>query len=186
MDMMTLSGAGELTRVLDEVGGDDAARAFVEELLQGLASADNESGAKATALGRARWLAGRSAGDAVADALSLGFALEAALASRGLDEAGQAAVRRLVVQAAPRVADGHEEARRTRRDHWLSYLSHEMRNSLNTLVNSLWVLRNAEQPKQQARISDMADRAVKKLEHQVREMRELEDRSRGPAPGKPD
>jgi signal transduction histidine kinase len=76
-------------------------------------------------------------------------------------------------------------ASRGRRDRWLSYFSHEMRNSLNTLVNANWVIRNAD-GRPAAKICDMTDRAVKKLEDLVKGFRDLEAQVQKPAPGRAD
>lgn len=92
-----------------------------------------------------------------------------------LDEEGTARLRRLVDRAAIEVARAVEAGRSGRRSAWLSFLSHELKNPLNTIVNALWLLRerSVEGP-QAARFIELAERAVKKLEERIRDLKALD------------
>src|SRR5450631_425917 len=57
-----------------------------------------------------------------------------------LDAAGVARLRQLVDRAATEVARGIEAGRTSRRGAWLSFLSHELKNPLNTMLNALWLI----------------------------------------------
>ena len=102
-----------------------------------------------------------------------------------LDSAARRRLRILSDEAVARALEAFCQAQKSRRDRWLSYFAHEMRNSLNTLVNAHWILRNGE-GKNTAKVSDMAERAVRKLEAYVKEFRELDAQAQKPAPGRPD
>jgi signal transduction histidine kinase len=99
-----------------------------------------------------------------------------------LDGAGVARLRMLVDRAAIDVARNIESGRTTRRGAWLSFLAHELKNPLNTILNALWLLkeRGGDAP-QAARFIELAERAVKKLEERIRELKTL-DQSLGALP----
>jgi signal transduction histidine kinase len=101
-----------------------------------------------------------------------------------LDGAGVARLRVLVDRAAIDVARGIESGRSTRRGAWLSFLGHELKNPLNTILNALWLLkeRGADAP-QAARFIELAERAVKKLEERIRELKTLDQSLGGLPPG---
>lgn len=101
-----------------------------------------------------------------------------------LDVAGVARLRALVDRAAIEVARGIESGRSTRRGAWLSFLSHELKNPLNTILNALWLLkeRGADAP-QAARFIELAERAVKKLEERIRELKSLDQQLSALPPG---
>jgi signal transduction histidine kinase len=92
-----------------------------------------------------------------------------------LDAAGLQRLKRLVDRAAVEVARAIEGGRGARRGAWLSYLSHELKNPLNTMLNALWLLRErgADAP-QAARFLELAERAVKRLEERIRDVRALD------------
>jgi signal transduction histidine kinase len=168
-----------------------ASRGLLEELFEELARGTDPVGQpvlhKAVAFGQEWFLADSSASDLLREVNRLGRGLEESLAERGLiDDAQRQRLRLLAELAAVRALDAHDEGRKGRRDRWLSFFAHEMRNSLNTLVNAAWILRNSENPSQTQRICDMADRAIKRLEEKIKDMRELEAAVAKPAPGKPD
>ena len=60
-----------------------------------------------------------------------------------LDAAGVARLRQLVDRAAVEVARAIEGGRSGRRGAWLSFLAHELKNPLNTMLNALWLLARA-------------------------------------------
>ncbi|MGZ3408206.1 MAG: histidine kinase dimerization/phospho-acceptor domain-containing protein, partial [Polyangia bacterium] len=92
-----------------------------------------------------------------------------------LDAAGVVRLRQLVDRAAIEVARAIESGRSTRRGAWLSFLSHELKNPLNTILNALWLLkeRGADAP-QAARFIELSERAVKKLEERIRDLKTLD------------
>ncbi len=67
----------------------------------------------------------------------------------------------------------HEQRLSGRRDAWLAFYAHEMRNALNTMMNAIWLLRQGEGT-QVPRICEIADRALGRLESQINETRRLE------------
>jgi len=102
----------------------------------------------------------------------------------GFDAAGARRLGALVDEAAVRAAAAVEQARRTKRQQWLSYLVHELKNPLNTVLNALWLLREkGSDPKQATRFLDLAERAVKRLESRCRDVRELDEDLLTPPPG---
>jgi signal transduction histidine kinase len=101
-----------------------------------------------------------------------------------LDPAGARRLGALVDEAAARTAAAVEQARRAKRQQWLSYLVHELKNPLNTVLNALWLLREkGSDPKQAARFLELAERAVKRLEGRCRDVRELDEDLLHPPPG---
>jgi signal transduction histidine kinase len=113
---------------------------------------------------------------AVDKVLRAGRALaEVAEGTDRLDTAGVARLRALVDRAAVDVARSIEQGRGGRRAAWLSFLSHELKNPLNTMLNALWLLRErGADGVQAARFIELAERAVKKLEERVRELKALD------------
>jgi hypothetical protein len=95
------------------------------------------------------------------------------------------ALRAAIDDAAARALETFETAKRGRRDRWLSYFAHEMRNALNTLVNAQWILKNGDSKKAD-RVFDMSERAIRRLEASIKEFRELEEHTLKPAPNRPD
>jgi signal transduction histidine kinase len=92
---------------------------------------------------------------------------------------------RLVDQTAFELAVAVERGRRARRQAWLSFLVHELKNPLNTVLNALWLLRQRAggDPKQLSRFLELAERAVKRLENRTRDVRELDEELLHPPPG---
>jgi signal transduction histidine kinase len=171
------------SHILDGALASPTARGFVEDILEAFGGAEVEY-LRAQALG-SEWHA--SGGQDVAalwrELARLGRAVEEALAERCSDEADSRRLRVAIDEATAHALAAFGEARRARRDRWLSFLSHEMRNALNTLVNANWIIRNAE-GRPPAKICDMTDRAVRKLEGLVKELRDLENQVVKPAPGR--
>jgi len=122
---------------------------------------------------------------AVEQVLRAGRALiEIGEGTERLDAAGVARLRQLVDRAAVEVARGIESGRTGRRGAWLSFLSHELKNPLNTMLNALWLLRErgADAP-QAARFIELAERAVKKLEERIRDLKALDQQLGALPPG---
>jgi signal transduction histidine kinase len=101
-----------------------------------------------------------------------------------LDAASVARLRALVDRAAVEIVRAIESGRGSRRTAWLSFLSHELKNPLNTMLNALWLLRErgADAP-QAGRFIELAERAVKKLEDRIRELRGLDQSLANLPPG---
>src|SRR5262249_20249055 len=161
------------------------ARAYLEELFTAHVAEPGEW-PRAAALGTEWHLAGGEMSALVRVTTGLGRGLEGALEERGeLDDVARRKLRLLADEAVARALEAFCQAQKSPRDRWLSYSAHEMRNSLNTLVNAHWILRNGE-GKNTSKVSDMAERAVRKLEAYVKEFRELDTQAQKPAPGRPD
>jgi len=173
------------TDILDGAFSSPTARGFVEDVLESYGGAEID-------FSRSRGMGGdwHAAGGNDVSALwrelaRLGRAVEEGLVGRCETTSDQKRLRVAIEEATAHVLDGFASASRGRRDRWLSYFSHEMRNSLNTLVNANWVIRNAD-GRPAAKICDMTDRAVKKLEDLVKGFRDLEAQVQKPAPGRAD
>jgi signal transduction histidine kinase len=122
---------------------------------------------------------------AVERVLRAGRALvEIADGTERLDAAGVQRLGQLVDKAAVDVARAIETGCSARRGAWLSFLSHELKNPLNTMLNALWLLRErgADAP-QAARFIELAERAVKKLEERIRELKGLDQQLGSLPPG---
>jgi signal transduction histidine kinase len=122
---------------------------------------------------------------AVDRVLRAGRALvEIADGTERLDASGVQRLRQLVDKAAVEVARAIESGRTGRRGAWLSFLSHELKNPLNTMLNALWLLRErgADAP-QAARFIELAERAVKKLEERIRDLKSLDQQLSSLPPG---
>jgi signal transduction histidine kinase len=90
----------------------------------------------------------------------------------------------LVDAAALKVVEALERARRQRRQAWLGFLAHEFKNPLNTVLNALWLLRErGSDTKQAARFIELGERAVRRLEARILDMRSLDEQLRVPPPG---
>ncbi len=128
---------------------------------------------------------GCAASSAVREVLRLGRALvEQGEDSGRLDAAGARRLGALVDEAAAQVAESIEAARRGRRQAWLSFLVHEVKNPLNTVLNALWLLREkGSDPVQAARFIELAERAVKRLEQRAKDVRQLDETLTNPPPG---
>ena len=101
-----------------------------------------------------------------------------------LDAVGARRLGALIDEAAARIAAAVEHARRGRRQTWLAYLVHELKNPLNTVLNALWLLREkGSDPQQAARFLELAERAVRRLEVRTRDVRELDEQLMTPPPG---
>jgi signal transduction histidine kinase len=163
----------------------ETSRGFIDDVLEALTS-DEHSFERAVALG-VEWHA--RAGDLVGlsrELARLGGLIDGALEQRSPPTAADRRRCRAVIdEASARTFEAFASASRGRRDRWLSYYAHEMRNALNTLVNAQWILRNGE-GKGSARVFDMAERAVRRIETIVKEFRDLEAQSTQSAPGRPD
>ena len=128
---------------------------------------------------------GQPASVAVGHVLLGGRALVELGEGAGLvDAAGARRLQALVDEAAVQVAAGVEKARRGRRAQWLSYLAHELKNPLNTILNALWLLRQrGGDAKNAGRFVELAERAVKRIEGRIADMRGLDERLLAAPPG---
>jgi signal transduction histidine kinase len=139
----------------------------------------------ADAIGAAYVARAQAGSKAVADVLLGGRALvELVEGSKGVDAAGARRLQALVDEAAVRVASAVEKARRARRGQWLSFLAHELKNPLNTILNALWLLRErGGDKKTSARFVELAERAVKRIEGRIADMRALDEQLVAAPPG---
>jgi signal transduction histidine kinase len=171
--------------ILEGAPASPTARGFVEDILEAFGGGE-VAFARAQALG-AEWHAqgGHDVAALWRELARLARAVEDALDPRFPEAADRRRLRAAVDEATGHALAAFGAARRARRDRWLSYFAHEMRNSLNTMVNANWIVRNAE-GRPPAKICDMTDRAVRKLEGLVKELRDLENQAAKPAPGRQD
>ena len=88
----------------------------------------------------------------------------------------------LIEEAVAEAASAWERARELRRDAWLSFLTHEMKNPLNTVLNALWLLREHPDAPNTTRFLDLADRGVRRIEATLKELRDLHGKAAAPAP----
>lgn len=135
------------------------------------------SSSAAEAIGLALLEQGLAPSAAVRLVLSAGRALvEAESAAGSLDGAGARRLGALIDQAAVDVAQALEHARSGRRQAWLAFLVHELKNPLNTMLNAIWLLREKGASTAQApRFLDLAERAVRRLEQRARDVRDLDE-----------
>jgi signal transduction histidine kinase len=134
-------------------------------------------------LGRLVAEEGRAAGDAVRTVVALGEALIAVAGAAGaLAPDGVTHLRGFVVEAAARAADGHAGALEERRESWLSYLSHQLKNPVNTVMNALWLVREQGAAPESSRFLDLAERALRKMEAEIAQLRQLHRLAREPPP----
>ncbi|MFH0901188.1 MAG: histidine kinase dimerization/phospho-acceptor domain-containing protein, partial [Pseudomonadota bacterium] len=155
-------------------------RSLVEAWLRAIAEPEDASigevvGWRAAALGR------RAAelGMAVTSVVRVGHLLTGAVAEAVEDRGSQSAperrrLRRLANGVLTSLVEAHASAMSERWDRWLSFYVHELRNPLNTMVNAVWLLRTTDRGPKTQRVCDIADRAAKKLEGIIRDLRGLE------------
>jgi signal transduction histidine kinase len=141
--------------------------------------------ASAEAIGAGYVARGQAGSTAVSHVLLGGRALvELAEGAKAVDAAGARRLQSLVDEAAVQVSAGLEKARRTRRGQWLSFLAHELKNPLNTILNALWLLRErGSDKKTAARFVELAERAVKRIEGRIADMRALDEHLVAAPPG---
>ena len=139
----------------------------------------------AEALGAAYLERGAAPSAAVRQVLRVGREMVEQAEQGGLtDAAGARRLGALVDEAAAQVAQSVEAARRGRRQSWLSFLVHEVKNPLNTVLNALWLLREkGADPVQAARFIDLAELAVRRLEGRAKDVRQLDEQLTTPPPG---
>jgi signal transduction histidine kinase len=189
--MVSVSSFGEIKEAWAQRGG-DAADPAVEPLVRELwvhaaAATPIESvrfeSAEDVALAFVDAMQPASA--AVEKVLRAGRALaEVAEGTDRLDGAGAARLRALVDRAAVEVARNIELGRGGRRGAWLSFFTHELKNPLNTVLNALWLLRErGSDGAQAARFIELSERAVKKLEERVRDLKTLDQQLGALPPG---
>jgi signal transduction histidine kinase len=141
--------------------------------------------AAAEALGQSYQAHGQTGSMAVAHVLLGGRTLvEVAEGAGAVDAAGARRLQALVDEAAVQTAAAVEKARRARRAQWLSFLAHELKNPLNTILNALWLLRERGGDKKTAgRFVELAERAVKRIEGRIADMRALDEQLLSAPPG---
>ena len=122
---------------------------------------------------------------AVDRVLRAGRALvEVAEGTERLDVAGVQRLRQLVDRAAVEVLRATEAGHSGRRSAWLSFYAHELKNPLNTMLNALWLIRErGSDAPQAARFLELAERAVKKLEERIKDLKGLDQALAALPPG---
>jgi signal transduction histidine kinase len=85
-------------------------------------------------------------------------------------------LREVVAEAVSNAVAGWETQRRERREAWLSTLVHDLKNPLNTVLNALWLLRSKLEGDDVMKLLGMVERAAKKIEEGLVEVRDLERR----------
>jgi signal transduction histidine kinase len=167
---------------------DDALRPLFEELWGLLDGGDTQPDrvqlASAAQAGARLVERGVTASQALREVLAVGRALADEAVASGMDAASARRAAALVDEAAAQLASAIEHARRARRQSWLSFLVHEVKNPLNTVMNALWLLREkGADPTQAGRFLDLAERAVKRLEQRAKDVRQLDEDLQRPPPG---
>lgn len=169
-----------------EPGGEAAVRALLVELTAG--TAGGESGEQARAAERLGALSadcGEEAAALVRRVTRLGRALLlSSLAAGGVDAEGAERLRGLVDAAVAQAVGGRERAQIARRESWLAYLTHEMKNPLNTIMNALWLVREQRAAPTAERFLEMSERAVRRLEASLRDLRDLHKKEQSAPPVK--
>ena len=190
--MEIVSSFGDIKGELQKRGGELADEALIEPLMRELwiRAAEGGDGSDArldsvedVAFAFVERL--QPASVAVEQVLRAGRALvEIGEGTERLDGAALGRLRQLVDRAAVDVGRAIESGRGSRRGAWLSFLSHELKNPLNTMLNALWLLRErGSDAPQAARFIELAERAVKKLEDRIRDLRALDQQLAGLPPG---
>lgn len=176
----------ELLRRADEPVGSQAARALLGELW---AQRHGDAPVAQAALPAAERLGAELGESEVGvDALvrrvqRLGRALaEYTLSDGALDLADAQRVQLLADEAVARAAAALEQARHRRREAWLAYLTHELKNPLNTVLNAVWLLREHPDAPNAPRFLELAERAVRRLEGTIKEVRALHRNAQSPPP----
>jgi len=179
---------GELQKRASELGDDAVLEPLIRELWIRAADGAGASDARFDSVEEVAFAFVerlQPASSAVEQVLRAGRALvEIGEGTERLDAAGVACLRQLVDRAAVEVGRAIESGRGSRRGAWLSFLSHELKNPLNTMLNALWLLRErgADAP-QAARFIELAERAVKKLEDRIRDLKTLDQQLAALPPG---
>ncbi len=162
-----------------------SSRGLIEDVVESLREERHEF-ARAGAFGAEWHAAGGELGGLARELSRIARLVDERLREReGTQPEDRRRVREAFDEATARSLEAFSVARRGRRDRWLSFHTHEMRNALNTIVNAHWILKNGE-GKNTDRVFDMAERAVRRLENAVKELRDLETQVLKPAPGRPD
>jgi signal transduction histidine kinase len=139
----------------------------------------------AEAMGAAAALGGEEAGRLVRRVLALGRALADHARTHDppeLTDAEAGRLQSLVDEAAARATAAWARAATERRESWLSFLNHEAKNPLNTILNALWLLREHRNAGNTDRFLDLAERAVKRMEGTLKDLRDLHRKAATPPP----
>ena len=159
----------ETTRVAGELWAARDAGGVLEELeLPGI-----------VALAIAAHDAGDDVGVLVRRVLAIGRALVELGARDGiLDERRTEHLRLVAAEAGARAASAYARFGVDRREAWLSFLCHDLKNPLNTILNALWLIREHRAAGSSERFVDLAERAVRRMEAGIKDMRELNQKER--------
>lgn len=116
-------------------------------------------------------------------ALVLGRTLgRSAIAARLVDPAAAARIEAFTDEAAARAAAAHARFLRARRDDWLAFFAHEVKNPLNTVLNAIWLIREGRGGAGAVRFLGLAESAARRIETELHGLRDFEGRMRSPPP----
>ena len=87
-------------------------------------------------------------------------------------------LREVTEEAVAQACSAMARAGRERREAWLSFLCHDIKNPLNTVFNALWLIREHKGGGNTARFLDLAERAVRRMEADIKDIRELQQKER--------
>jgi len=155
--------------------------AVLTELARNLAAAEipprEHTWSAAEAYGRSRGEAGADCADVAREVLDGVHAAMADLAASDSSEGLLGRVRDLGNEAAVRAIAGWEQQRRDRREQWLSFLVHDLKNPLNTVLNAVWLVRGKLAGREDIdKLLKMVERAAHKIESGLGDVRDLERR----------
>jgi signal transduction histidine kinase len=140
---------------------------------------EGEGVAAAVAIGLSAFEAGEDPGVLVSRILRLGSALaDAALQGGALDASAARRLERAAGRAAAEAVAAYARSGRDHREAWLSFLCHDLKNPLNTLLNALWLIREHRASGNIDRFIELAERAVRRMESGIRDVRELQQKER--------
>jgi signal transduction histidine kinase len=175
---------GELVREVErELGGGDGRGLLTTVLgeilhavhVDGAISAESTSLSGARAFGVARAEAGQDLEPTLRELQEMIRAALQALARHGEDAATLSRLLLCGEEAVVQAAAGWETRRRDSREAWLSYLVHDLKNPLNTVLNALGLIRSrGELPEASGRFVQMIERAARRIEEGLGTVRGLE------------
>ena len=138
-----------------------------------------EGGGAAVAIGVAAFEAGEDPGALVSRILRLGSTLaDAALQGGALEPPAARRLERAAGHAAAEAVAAYARTGHEHREAWLSFLCHDLKNPLNTLLNALWLIREHRASGNIDRFIELAERAVRRMEGGIRDVRELQEKER--------
>ncbi|HEX2569433.1 MAG TPA: histidine kinase dimerization/phospho-acceptor domain-containing protein [Polyangia bacterium] len=140
---------------------------------------ESEGFAAAVTIGAAAFEAGEDPGALVDRILRLGSTLaDSALQGGALDHSGARRLERAAGRAAAVAVSAYARTGHEHREAWLSFLCHDLKNPLNTLLNALWLIREHRASGNIDRFIELAERAVRRMEGGIKDVRDLQQKER--------